>query len=112
MTHKKKQTMREKRLAIKKLFMNTTFRVGLSVLIGVFGIMYVAQTSSVSTKGYDINDLQRKITNLERENDRLGYQIAQNRSMQSIQARLAGMDLVAADDVEYTTLVGSTVALR
>jgi cell division protein FtsL len=111
MTHRK-QTMREKKQAVKRMLLSTSFRVFLTVLVSSFSVLYVAQTSSVSTKGYDINDLQREITQLQRENQKLDFQIAQYRSMQSIKDRLEQMDLVIADNIEYVTLVGNSVARR
>ncbi len=112
MTHTPKQTMRQRRLALKRMFLSTTFRFTALLFMLVFGVLYVMQTSSVSTKGYDINELQRQITKLEQDNQRLEFEIATNRSMQSIQQRLSGMDLVAVDTMEYGTLVGTAVARR
>jgi hypothetical protein len=57
-------------------------------------------------------DLQRTITELEQENQKLEFEIAKYRSMQSIQDRLAQMNLVAVGDVEYLDIVGNTVARR
>ena len=107
-----KQTMRERRLAIQRIFVGGSVRVFVALLIAVFGVLYVMQTSSVSTKGYEINELQREITALERETERLEYEIAAERSMHRIEDRLAKLNLVEAADVEYVTLAGTTVARR
>lgn len=90
----------------------TIFRVVLSAAVAVLGVLYVAQTSSVSTKGYDINALQKTIVELKQDNQRLEFEIAQQRSMESIQARLKNLNLVAANQVEYVTLPGTAVARR
>lgn len=70
------------------------------------------KTSSVSTKGYEINDLKNKIQELEYENQRLDFEIANYRSMRSIQERLKDMNLVVATDVKYVNLTGSAMAMR
>ena len=106
------QTMRQKRLAIKRWFLSTTFRAGLMMMVMVFGVLYVMQTSSLSTKGYEISDLEQQIEVLEQDNQKLEFQIATHRSMDSIQTRLASMNLVSSDNVEYVTLLGTAVALR
>ena len=108
----KQQTRRERRLAVKRWLVSTTFRVGLLAVMGVFGVLYVIQMSSVSTKGFIISDLQKEMQTLENETRALDVEIAKHRSMASIQARLKDMDLVAANYVEYITQVGSVVARR
>ena len=84
----------------------------MGVFILTFAVLCSLNMSVMSTKGYDIADLEDKITVLERENQKIDLKIAQNRSMNSIQDRLNGTDLVVADNVKYSTLVGSTVARR
>lgn len=108
----KKQTLRQKKIAIKKLIFSTAFRGLISVFVFIFGILYVVQISSVSTTGYDMSSLQKEILSLERENEGLEFKIAQYRSMNSVQERLQEMNLVVADNVEYTTFTGSLVARR
>jgi len=56
--------------------------------------------------------LQKKIAELEKENQKLDFKVAKSGSMQSIQDRLGQLNLVAADNVEYAILVGSSVARR
>lgn len=72
----------------------------------------MAQTNAFSTKGYEINEIEGQIQALEQENQKLEFEIANHRSMQSIQSRLPSLDLVATDNVKYVTLTGSAVARR
>lgn len=108
----KKITIREKELAMKRLFLSTSFRLAVAISLLFFGILYVINISSMSTKGYDMTDLKKQITALERDNQKLEFNIAKNRSMQSIQDRLVGTDLVTAENIEYATVAGHTVARR
>ena len=109
---KKKQTMREKKLAMQRWLLGTSFRIGISVFVLFFGFVYVIQLSSVSTKGYDINDLQKQVNQLQRENRKMNVEISKYRSMQSIQERLSNTDLVAVDKVTYKNIIGTVVARR
>ena len=109
---KKKQTLREKKEAVRKLLVSTTFRSVLAALVVVFGFMYVWQTNTVSTKGYQVTDLETKINELENETRQLEVDIAKHKSMQSLQERMAQTNLVAVTDVDYITMVGATVAKR
>jgi hypothetical protein len=108
----KKQTMREKKLAIQKWFFSTSCRVTMIGLIVLFGVLFVAKVSSVSTKGFEISDLEKSVQELERENQKLNVKIAEHRSMESIQTRLGDMNMVAASNIEYVNLVGNAVAKR
>lgn len=97
---------------MRKILLSTTFRVSLIAITMVFGVGYVWQTNTVSTKGYLISDLEKQITQLENETRSLDVQIAEYKSMQSLQERLSDTELVAVTDVDYLTLVGTTVAKR
>ena len=107
------QTLRQKRQAVRQWLLGTTFRAVLLTVVLMFGFMYVVKTSSLSTKGYEISDLERQIQILEQSNQRLELEIASHRSMNSIQRRLASLNMVGAGgNVEYITLSGSAVAMR
>lgn len=108
----KKPTMRQRRKAVRQWLVSTTFRAVLMTAVAVFGILYVVQTSSLSTKGYEISDIEKQIQVLEQDNQRLEFEIATNRSMQSIQDRLKDMNLIAMGDAKYVMPVGTAVALR
>jgi len=113
MTSDNHQTLRQKRQAIRKWLFSTTFRALMLVLVLGGGFMYVVKTSSLSTKGYEINDLEQQLELLEQENQRLELQIASYRSMNSIQNRLVSLNMVeAGGNVEYISLAGSAVAMR
>lgn len=110
--YKNIQTIKERKATVKKILNHQVFRGTLGALIVIFAILGSLNMSVMSTKGYDIAELEKQITSLERENQRIDLKIAQYRSMQSIQNRLNGTGLVVADHIKYSTLVGSTVARR
>ena len=109
---KKRQTLRQKKEAVRKILVSTSFRSILCVLTVVFGFMYVWQTNTVSTKGYQISDLERQIQELGYETRKLEVDIAQYKSMQNLQERLSQTSLVLVTDVDYMTVVGTAVAKR
>ena len=108
----KKQTLRQKKLAMKKWLFSATCRTLLIVFVAVFGVMYLVQTSSVSSMGYELSDLESRVQELERETQRLDVEISQHRSIQSIQDRLKDMDMVRAESVEYVDAREAVVARR
>lgn len=108
----KKQTLRSKRLAVEQWMRGTRVRMFLVALIALFGVLYIGQTSSVSTKGFEISDLQKQIRELEQQTRSIDVEIAQHRSMVSIQNRLSDKGFVPAGQPQYIDVVGSAVVRR
>lgn len=105
-------TMREKKQAWQMLFFSTSCRFALIFFVGFFGILYVMQTSNLSAKGYELSDLSKQIRILEQDNQKLDYDVANQQSMQNLEERVKKLQLVAASDAEYATLLGNAVAVR
>lgn len=108
----KKQTLRQKKEVLNKLFLSTSFRLSLFTFILVFGVLYILKTTSVSTKGYVISDLEKQVATLEYENRKMDVQVAKYKSMQNLQARISDTDLVIVSNVEYLDIFESSVAKR
>ena len=108
----KKQTMRQKKISEKRWLMSKTTRVVLIFGIFLFSFLYLGQMNSVSTKGYAISDLEKEINNLEQENERLQFKIAKLGSLQNIQERMGGLQMVSVDNVEYLRMPGNFMALK
>ncbi|HYE59706.1 MAG TPA: septum formation initiator family protein [Candidatus Kapabacteria bacterium] len=106
------KTMREKRKALQLWMVSTTSRVVLCGCVILFGVLYILETSAISTKGYEMSDLQKQIQELEQENERIDVAIADHRSMESIERRVKDLNLVLAGDVTYVSPVGTAVARR
>ena len=100
-TFLKTQTLRERKIAIKKALVSTSTRTILLAIVVIVGILHISQISSISTTGYDVSKLQKQALQLERELNSIEYQIALNRSMESIEKRLAAMEFTSVDTVAY-----------
>ncbi len=105
-------TLRQQRQAIQRWIFSASCRFTLLTIVVLFGILYIVETNSVSTKGYEISDLERRLETLQQEHQRLTVEIAGYRSMKSIEERVKGMNLVSATDVQYVNVVGTAVARR
>lgn len=93
-------------------FISKTWRLMLVGCASLLGFLYLIQTSTLATKGYDITDLQRQVRGLEQDTQNLDWQIAEYQSMGSIQERLKQLDLVAVNDAKYVSGAGAVVAKR
>ena len=109
---KKKQTLREKKEALNKLLFSTSFRVSVGIFVLIFGVLYILKTTSVSTKGYMISDLEKQVATLEYENRKMDVEVAKLKSMQSLQDRIASTDLVVVANVDYLNILDGSVAVR
>lgn len=108
----KKQTLRQKKLAVKKYMLSKTCKTSLILFIFAFGLMYLLQTNAVSSKGFELSDLEIRAEELKRETQKLEVEISKYRSIQSIQERLQDMDMVAADNMEYLNNKDAVVVRR
>ena len=105
-------TLREQNKRVAKIMRNNWFKTGVLSMIAVFGLSFVVQTNSLSTKGYTISGLEKKVTELENQNRQLEVQIAQFQSMHSIKERIKGSNLVSAGTPEYLDAPGTAIAQR
>lgn len=87
----------------------TIFVVVLTVLVGV---AYLMQTNITATRGYQINDLQRQVTELQEQNEKLNLSYIQLQSMANIVNGASKSDLVPITRVEVISPMGSVVAMR
>lgn len=109
---KRQSTLRQRKMAIRKWMFSSACRATLLIFLAIFGVLYLLRTSAVATNGYEINNLEKQVNALQEDNQKLELEIADNRSMKSIQERLNGMGLVVTDSMEYVTLISTAVARR
>lgn len=83
----------------------------------VFGILavsfsYLVTVVSISTHGYKIKDLERRIEDLKLENKKLNLKSAEMRVPQRIEEWVQESGMVAATDVQYVSATSGVVAAR
>ena len=106
----KNKTRLEKKLAVKQWMVGTSCRICLIIFTVAFSLLYLLQTNAVSSKGFEMSELEKQINELERETQKLDVEISRHRSIQSIEERLQNLEMVAADNVEYAIPVGTALA--
>jgi cell division protein FtsL len=78
----------------------------------VVSITYVWQISQVSTQGYHLKDLERQISILEKQNEKLSFEMAGLNSLARIETVAKTLGMVKSDRVMYLTQTVDTVALK
>lgn len=77
-----------------------------------FGVLYVIQVNSASTKGFTLRDLEDNNSQLQQDNQKLAAEIDRLRSISSVSERETFLGLVKVQDVTYIKAGTSEVALR
>lgn len=78
----------------------------------LFGFMYLVQTSNTATSGYEIHNLEKQLSVLDTDVQKLEIVVATESSMPNIQKRLQGTNMVGVEKIYHLSVVGSAVAMR
>jgi cell division protein FtsL len=76
-----------------------------------FGAYYLFQVNTLAMKGYEIKDLENKISELEKENKKMQIKEMELKSMYSIERSAEGFNLVNPRNVSYLE-AGTDVKLK
>ena len=97
-----KQSLKKKRFSVPlpKISLHH-FNIGIVCLIVVAGMSYLIQINGLATKGYQISELEDKVAELKEFNSDLQMETLRLQSMGSIKDKVASLEMVAVDNVEY-----------
>lgn len=105
-------TMRRISLFMRVVGAKKTWRGFLVVALTVVGFSYLVTMVSVSTHGYKMKDLERRIEDLKLENKKLNLKAAEAQAPQHIEAWVRESGMVAASDIQYVSASTGVVAAR
>lgn len=77
------------------------FRMGLFLALVFLGLMYVLQVNSLSTKGYELKKLERRLVELREQNKRLELEIGAAKAIQNIEAEVKPLNLVPGEKILF-----------
>lgn len=81
--------------------LTAAFGVGTLVIIALLGFFYLQQVLHTASQGTDVHDLESKLIELKREQQRLELEGAQLRSLQTVEERVKKFNLAPTDRVTY-----------
>lgn len=78
----------------------------LALVLLVFGIVYLVQVNTISTKGYDIKKLQQKLSDLKETNKRLELEVSSTKAIQNLETTVKSLNLVPSGAIKYVNQSG------
>ncbi|MEK7618822.1 MAG: hypothetical protein AAB416_01105 [Patescibacteria group bacterium] len=108
--HRSAIVQRQKASASK----DRTVRINATLLLTVLvvSVWYVVHVNALATKGYTIKALERKITELKSDQERLQIENIEAGSLSSIQKRIEPLRLVAGNRIDYIAVSQPVAVLR
>lgn len=95
-----------------KFFSNIKFlNILIVTMICLSGILYLAQINSMAIRGFAIKALDEKQATLKENIKKLEFRTAELQSAQTIQERIANLDMVSVAKVDYAS-AGGAVAVK
>lgn len=105
-------TVRRVGLLVRLVGARKTWRGFLVVALMAVGFSYLVTMVSVSTHGYKMKDLERRIEALKLENKRLNLQSAEMQTPERIEEWVKENGMIAASRVQYVSSSTGVVAAR
>jgi len=87
----------------------TSLNTIIFVMIGcvIFaGAFYLYQVNNIAIKGYEIREVENKIQDLEKENQKLKIKEVESKSMYNIEKATEDLNLVNSNNVSYVEIKG------
>ena len=83
-----------------------------AVLVCVFGLFYIFQISGVATKGYEIENYEKILFDLQKENQKMSIEIADLKAMNNLENESGKLSAIDYMDIIYVTSISSAVAME
>jgi hypothetical protein len=77
------------------------FTTGIFMLLAVLGIFYLVQINSLATKGYEMEKLQRVLTDINETNRRLELEVTALKSIENLEDSVRTLNLVPSQEMRY-----------
>ncbi|MDD4995572.1 MAG: hypothetical protein PHW53_03865 [Patescibacteria group bacterium] len=95
-----------------KLFKITNLNIVAMILVMIMGGFYLVQVNKVTTKGYKIRDLEKKIQAIEDSSRKVELEIAELQSLDSVEERVKTLGMVPVENVRYVKKPGAVAVNR
>lgn len=98
--------------SIAKKASRTFLLAVVAVAAGGAIVYYLSQINYISEKGFAMRDLEKQITKLQDENEKLQLRMVELRSMSDLSQRMGELSLVPVGEMTYFDTMGKVVAKK
>lgn len=96
--------VKNKKSATKSIIMpKINWGYFLLAMLALFGVLYLFQVSSLSTRGYEMRKLEKQAQELEAHMKQLQLEAAEQKSIQNIEAGVRTLNMIPSGRVEYVS---------
>lgn len=97
---------------VRRVTDTARFRLAMVGIVVMAAFLYVFQVNTVTAKGYEVSELNKKIKTLHEDTRQLDVVIAQEQSLARLSDRLKPFNFVPADGITYVASGSAVVAKR
>ena len=101
-------TRKTKTKYIKWQFVNKIL-IGLILFVG---IGFIITTNDIAVQGFVLAELKSDLLTIEKSNDEYGLAVLKLESMANINDRAKELKMVKVDDIEYISVIDTSVAIK
>jgi uncharacterized membrane protein (DUF106 family) len=82
------------------------------LIISVISFSYILQTNSIATKGYEVEEYEQKLEELQNDFKNMKAAEAELRSMKQLDEEKSKLSAVSSADINFIDLSDTSVAMR
>jgi cell division protein FtsB len=84
-----------------------------AILVCALGLLYIFQINNMATKGYEVEDYEKKLSSVKKENQKMMVRLADLESMYEVESKTKKkLQIVNPNDITYITSSSSVVAME
>lgn len=110
--NKKRNKIKRKTVSCRIKESKLTLGFFVVLLICVMGFAFMSGVNNAATKGYEVESYEKKIAELEREEQKMMIELADLKSIQAIDNEDNGLIAVDHNNIAYVASTSSAVALK
>lgn len=106
------QNKKRKTVSIKIRESESFLAVFAVVVVGIISFSYILQTNSIATKGYEVEEYEQKLEDLQNDFKNMKAAEAEFRSMKQLDQERGKLSVVSSADIDFIDTSDTSVAMR
>lgn len=106
------QNKKRKTVSIKIRESESFLAVFAVLVVGIISFSYILQTNSIATKGYEVEEYEQKLEDLQNDFKNMKAAEAEFRSMKQLDQERGKLSVVSSADIDFIDTSDTSVAMR